>query len=562
VFQEGDEALAFYILLDGSVELYDSEGKFLKTITGSFDQSIVEYFGDRALLDNEPRRWTVKVSTPTVTALELEREDFITVLGPLEEIMTRKRLDESPGLSYVKCLDNLEVLRSLSPFQKETLAQAMQCVTFSFGDVVFRCGDPATDFYILVDGSLDVFVEGSYLKRITASEEMNIAVSFGERALLENEPRKWTVKTTSQAAKVLRLHKNSFIELLGPLEGVIHTRRYSESAHKSISPDALVTVGLIGVSSFGPVNLCRHTDTGDKYAVKRMGKGIIVRDDLRSVLSKELKILSMVASPFIVHLYATFHSQQWIEFVFEFAQAGSLAKLYREKSFHGSNAHAVFYIAGMVYAVEHLNKSRVVHRDVKPEHIMVSANGYPKLGGFSVSKQVIGKTFTTCGTPDYMAPEVLMGTGHAKAVDWWALGVLTFELLAGHTPFQSTTPMGVYSNVMHGIRRVDFPSNIHDDAASCIHALLKDDPMKRLGMRQRNIKEHAWFSGLNWTAMKGLSLNVPYKVSQLDDPMVAFDVKESDLPTQVPYVDDGSGWDQDFGQEVLRTPMTPGLAGR
>merc|ERR1712048_1190105 len=124
----------------------------------------------------------------------------------------------------------------------------------------------------------------------------------------------------------------------------------------------------------------------------------------------------------------------------------------------GRSPHAKFYVAGTVFAFEHLHSKKIIFRDLKPENLLLNSQGRVKLTDLGLAKVVIGKTFTTCGTPDYFAPELIAQKGHTRAVDWWTLGILTFELLGGHPPFEAASPMQIYQKVNKGINKVQFPN--------------------------------------------------------------------------------------------------------
>merc|ERR1711972_254370 len=128
-----------------------------------------------------------------------------------------------------------------------------------------------------------------------------------------------------------------------------------------------------------------------------------------------------------------------------------------KKAFWGKVEHAKFYTAGTLFAFEHLHGKKIIFRDLKPENLLLNDKGHVKLTDMGLAKVVVGKTFTTCGTPDYFAPELIASSGHTHAVDWWCLGVLTFELMTGHPPFESAAPMQIYAKVTKGITKVTFP---------------------------------------------------------------------------------------------------------
>jgi serine/threonine protein kinase len=309
-------------------------------------------------------------------------------------------------------------------------------------------------------------------------------------------------------------------------------------------------IGLLGKAQFGSVELCQHTRTGDIYALKTSHKGLIVKNDMQESVMRERECWLKADHPFIVTLHALFNQTKTVYFLMDYLPGGSLADVYSRKRYTGSHSAAKFYIAVMVSALKHLHKKRVIHRDLRPENILLMESGYPKLVDFGLAKCVIGKTYTTCGSPDYMAPEILVGTGHTRAVDWWSVGVLTFELLVGHSPFSSSNPMDSYSKVMRGITNVPFPRELHGAAGDLIHGSLQREPVDRLAMRQGgvdNVQKHDWFAGFQWQELKEMNLVPPHKpVLKSCIDRSNYKVTKADMPKPEQYNEVGQKWDKDF----------------
>lgn len=208
--------------------------------------------------------------------------------------------------------------------------------------------------------------------------------------------------------------------------------------------------------------------------MKCISKGFIVKTGMQDSVITEKNILFMTNSDFIIRLYETYNSRQSIFFLMEPALGGELYSMYQRKGFYGSEKHAKFYSAGVVCAFEHLHERHIIYRDLKPENLLLNEKGHLKVGDrkrrietvstfsrpfvfnrggarkvtdMGLAKFVIGKTYTTCGTPDYFAPEVIASTGHTHAVDWWMLGVLIFEFMTGSAPFEAPYPMQIYAKV-------------------------------------------------------------------------------------------------------------------
>jgi cGMP-dependent protein kinase len=284
--------------------------------------------------------------------------------------------------------------------------------------------------------------------------------------------------------------------------------------------------------------------------MKGMSKGYIVKTGMQESVMNEKNILMMTNSKFIIKLYETYNGVQSLYFLMEPALGGELYATYNRKGFHGSARHAKFYAAGVVLAFEHLHERRIVYRDLKPENLLLNELGKLKLTDMGLAKFAIGKTYTTCGTPDYFAPELIASSGHTNALDWWTLGILIFEMMSGHPPFESAYPMQIYSKVIKGINKVPMPTKCQGSVAELIKALLKNDPSERLPMLAggiKNVKNHSWFETFDWEAMENCTLEPPYKpVVKSKKDLANFSARKEDMPTQLHYTDDGSGWDKGF----------------
>jgi len=234
----------------------------------------------------------------------------------------------------------------------------------------------------------------------------------------------------------------------------------------------------------------------------------------------------------------------------ELALGGELYATYNKKQFWGKEEHAQFYVAGTTFAFDHLHGKKIVFRDLKPENLLMNDKGQVKLTDMGLAKVVVGKTNTTCGTPDYFAPEVIASKGHSHAVDWWTLGILSFELMIGHPPFESATPMQIYQKVSKGINKVTFPKKCPGDCEAFVKALCHHNPAERLPMKKggtKNLKTHAWFKKFQWDDMEALKLSPPYKPAVKSSKDIAnFSARKEDMPPQVPYKDPKTGWDKDF----------------
>jgi CRP-like cAMP-binding protein len=465
---------------------------------------------------------------------------------------------------YMKMLDSVEILQCLAEEELKDLANAFVEMTFMKGDVIAKEGEPGKTFYMLYEGEVLVTKDGAKIRAMKSGE------FFGEKALLSDEPRSATVTVTSEKVIALALDKESFDLLLGPLADLLKEYQGNKTSTrqraKSIAPrstmmappkklrhvayEDLDKVGLLGNGGFGCVELMKNKKSGETYALKSMSKGHIVKVGMQAAVVNEKNVLLIADSPFIVKLYATYNFESTVCFLLELLLGGELYATYTRENFWGSEVHAKFYAAIVILAFEHLHSHRILYRDLKPENIVLNKNGMPKLVDMGLAKRVVGKTHTTCGTPDYFAPEVITAGGHNHAVDWWTVGILVFELLSGNPPFTAGAPMQIFKNVLGGIKKVALPKKCQGDAGHLIKALLRKEPSERLPMRNGgvvNVKQHQWYAKFDWPLLEKAEMKVPYRPTvKSDTDMKNFSAREEDIPRPVTYHDDGSGWDIEF----------------
>jgi len=168
----------------------------------------------------------------------------------------------------------------------------------------------------------------------------------------------------------------------------------------------------------------------------------------------------------------------------------------------------------------HIHSKNITHRDLKPENILLCSKGYCKLTDFGFAKILLPgiRTYTLCGTPEYIAPEVLLNKGHGKPVDWWTLGILLYEMLVGQPPFVDQEPMGIYQKILNG--RIAFPRGFSPDARSLVKKLVTADLSKRFGNLKRggnDILNHKWFTGLDLQKLERLEIDAPYKPTMANE---------------------------------------------
>mmetsp|Transcript_8337 Transcript_8337/g.19651 ORF Transcript_8337/g.19651 Transcript_8337/m.19651 type:complete len:747 (-) Transcript_8337:117-2357(-) len=328
-----------------------------------------------------------------------------------------------------------------------------------------------------------------------------------------------------------------------------------------IRKNDLQRVGRLGVGAFGLVTLEADRRTGRTYALKAVSKGYLAHLRMEYSVLNEKRILKMLDTPFVVRLLATYNGREHVYFLLEAALGGELFTTYERLKLYGSESHARFYVACVTEALAHLHEKNVIYRDLKPENLLLDVRGFCKVTDMGLAKITTSPTFTMVGTPDYMAPEVIDQSGHTKSVDWWTLGVLLFELLAGHAPFESKSgnAQETYSLVKKGIETVRFPEAVKIEAGQLVRNLCHRKPDVRL--RTPPLRDHSFFRNFDWKGLQTLRMTPPL-VPQVRGPrdLTNFRDCEHEDPQAMPYQDTGSGWDIGFEDDVLSVGATAAAA--
>ncbi|KAF9950660.1 AGC protein kinase Gad8 [Mortierella alpina] len=287
-----------------------------------------------------------------------------------------------------------------------------------------------------------------------------------------------------------------------------------DSANTPLTIDAFDLLKVIGKGSFGKVMQVRKRDTSRIYAMKIIRKAhIISRSEVNHTLA-ERTVLAQINNPFIVPLKFSFQSPEKLYLVLAFVNGGELFHhLQREGRF--SEERSRFYAAELMCALECLHGFNVVYRDLKPENILLDYTGHIALCDFGLCKLGMTETETTntfCGTPEYLAPELLLGQGYTKTVDWWTLGVLLYEMLTGLPPFYDENIHEMYRKILQDELR--FPDEVAPEARALLSALLTREPNQRLGNNGSSaIKQHPFFKPISFTQLMAKKLQPPFKPS-------------------------------------------------
>ncbi|XP_064458304.1 cGMP-dependent protein kinase 1-like [Ornithodoros turicata] len=545
IIKEGDVGSVVYVMEEGRVEV-TKEGKFLCTMGPG------KAFGELAILYNCTRTATVKAINDC-KLWAIERQCFQT-------IMMRTGLVRQS--EYTDFLKSVPTFRKLPEETVVKISDVLEETNYSQGDYIIRQGAHGDTFFIISKGTVKVTrkagaeeggVEEIFIRHLHKGD------FFGEKALQGEECRTANIIADDpDGVTCLVIDRDSFNQLMSNIDEIrgkqydedleVRQRIIEEFAGLKLSD--LRVIATLGVGGFGRVELVQSmNDPMRSFALKVMKKSQIVETRQQQHIMSEKMILEETNCEFIIKLFKTFKDRKYLYMLLEPCLGGELWTILRDRGNFDDNTTR-FYTACVVKAFDYLHARNIIYRDLKPENMLLDVTGYIKLVDFGFAKKLTNgrKTWTFCGTPEYVAPEVILNRGHDISADYWSLGVLMFELLTGAPPFTDPDFMKTYNIILKGIDAIDFPRCIARNAAALIKKLCRDNPNERLGYGKggiRDIMKHKWFDGFNWEGLHNRTLRPPIvpQVRHITDTS-NFDRYPPDA--EGPPPDDTSGWDADF----------------
>lgn len=509
VIKQGDKGDTFYVVESGSLDIYVN----MATADGISDTLVgVPYgpgmgFGELALIYNSPRAATIKTEDECLL-WEITRTAFNGLRFQHEKKAHELKLSSLRNVT----IGSKVMGEVLSARDLESMALAVNYQQFSKGEVIIREGEKGDVMYFITEGSVEVSKQGEKLACLGVNKY------FGEKALLSSEVRNATC-IAEEDVECLTLLRDDFVLLLGDLDKILAGTRkkfkpmasFANVKETSFSMEDLEKGGVLGEGAFGKVNVVTSKSTGKVYALKAQSKAFLVSNGQESHTIGEYQLLRELNHVFIVKIYQALQDNRYVYFLMDLLPGGELMDLLVSKmSFKESWTR--FYSASVLSAFKKIHEKNIAYRDLKPENLVLDAKGYCYVIDFGLAKKVDkGKTWTFCGTPDYLAPEIIRGKGHDWGVDYWGLGILVYELTHGYPPFYADDPTKTARNIIKGTFKP--PSRFSAPLVDLIRKLLAEQS-KRLGRTQGGTDEvikHEWFSGFDWDSLHKMKMSAPYQ---------------------------------------------------
>jgi len=519
VINQGEQGEQFYVVENGSLDIFVEMGGNKVKVGVPLLKGAA--FGELALMYNTPRQASIQASE-SAKVWSIDRTTF-------RGIVTYFKLERMK--MYMDFLKNVKIGGKtlgevLSTRDLDHMALALERDTFKQGDVIIREGEKGDIFYIIESGTVEVSTKAD-----GNVAQLGKGQFFGEKALLSEDVRKATCVAGCEV-KVLFMMREDFVLMLGDMQDLLDGKTSEEtvlpgtelvgSEKVQLTLDDLDIKRTLGIGAFGRVKLVKVKSDGAEsqtFALKCQSKRAIVENGLQEHVMNEKNIMAELDHPFILKYFCSMKDDRYIYFVLELLLGGELFTFLRNET-QFSESWSRFYSASVLMAFCQIHGRKIAYRDLKPENLVMDSQGFLKVVDFGLAKMVNGKTWTLCGTPDYLAPEIILNEGHDLAVDYWALGVLIYEMTAGMPPFYADDPMEVYEKILSG--HVSIPGHFSKSLADIIKKLLKTYQSKRLGNTKGGtgaVMKHKWYSGFDWDALLNKNIDVPIapKVTSNDD---------------------------------------------
>jgi len=507
IINEGDEGDKFYVVESGglSIEKHIGMGQIMNCGTYSKGSA----FGEIALMFDSPRAATITATTD-VKLWSIDRQTYRLRIGQLRFLEREERINFLRGCTIQNRAFN--VLFDSS--QIEDLVCVIKNDTLKQGSVLIREGEVNDTLYIVKSGRVDRFQQSQKVGSIQEGE------GFGINALLKPKASPETVVAATDV-NVYYLTYDDFESMVGSMEDVLDGKSVSrrtmlkvpssrnsyktsmtmDQRYTNVSLTDLKLYNVLGRGAFGKVFLVQSKSNKKVFALKAQSKHNILRKGKADHILNEYRIMKMLDHPNILGIHCALQDNRYLFFLLDLHPGGELMTYLKQKR-RFAESITRFYAASVLLAFEELHLMMIAYRDLKPENVVLDKDGYGILVDYGLAKEIEdGCTYTLCGTPDYLAPEIIRGTGYDWAVDFWTLGVFLFELTSGRAPFFATNDSRRARKILKGYEFVDVPTYFSRGLKDLIAQLLENNPSRRLGRAQlgiQAIKKHIFFEGFDW----------------------------------------------------------------
>ena len=466
---------------------------------GDFKYRLYDVIGDEELtLENSKRviRNALIAETEATIAM-ISRVSFEEIIGGSLKVVTSKN-------NLINIFKQIAIFKLLPTSKLISIVSALRIEEFEANSVIFRQDDRGSKFYIVKSGSVEIIKDENLVRKV---EENGF---FGERSVLMDESRTASAVTVTNTTCWV-LHKSSFKELVdGKLQAELKKR--IEQLNDEIELQDLIYFKTLNKGIICKAFAVFDRNSSRPYVLRTISKNSISLYNYYDRVTMEKNILKLADFPFIGKLIKTFKDDSRIYFLQEYANGQDMFDLLSNWERVG-NENARFYAVGIMLVLDYLHTHSIMYRDLKPENIYIDEEGYPRVYDFANSKIIENRTYSTVGTPHYMAPEVITGKGYNFSADYWSLGILIYEILFNTLPFAPDAGdcYTIYQAVLS--RNLTFPAGNHL-SRPLIEKLLTTNPSMRGNFK--SLKEHSWFIGISWDDYVAKQVPSPRKPKVID----------------------------------------------
>lgn len=503
IITKGEIGEVFYIIQDGTVRCHD-----MGLGDAQYDTQLLltkgQWFGELALMTGEPRAENV-TAVSNVDCLALDRETFDACFGSLQSSLARalkKKFIETTPVFVNSNLSEQEI-DELASFCSE------QCLVEGYA--LAEAGKPyQQQLWIIEKGKIIVTNKHGDLFTLESGDY------FGDKAM-KGEPGHISSHTAivEEKCTAFVLTRADIESVIGDISRLGESLPFTPSkVNSTLTMKDLKLHRVLGIGAFGKVWLASSKAGTKPYALKQLNKRQLIKANQVKAIFREKTIMHSIGHPFLLSLVSSFQDEGHLYLLLEFIQGGELFHVIHNDEYSGiPNNHAVFYASCVIAALGHLHQRSICYRDLKPENVMLGADGYCTVIDMGFSKVVMEKTYTLCGTPEYLAPEILVSKGYDKGVDNWAFGVLVYEMLVGKSPFfeLGIDRLSLFKKIV--LANYDMPSHLNEDAKDLIQNLLVRRVAARIGnlaRGNRDIRQHKWFDSIHWSSLLRKKIEAPW----------------------------------------------------